>query len=279
MQKRCWNFLTKSRAELLFNKKEYKVAIISDIHANLTALEAVMDYIDRLGVDEIICLGDVVGKGAFPVETIDLCRNRCSETLLGNHEDFFLTDPDVDHYRWVKDIISEDQYAWLSERPVRKDLYISGRKIRLCHAGPENVHQRVYPKQEKSLKFDLFQPLEPGDRKPDVYGYGDVHYAYIEYFESAFTLFNCGSVGNSMELPQASFAILSGTLTEPSEEAWAIDDHEKASPFGIQFLRVPYNINKEIEATLASTMPERGRDIYLEEIRTGTWGKRWSRHS
>ena len=241
-----------------------------------------MKVIDGLGVDDIFCLGDVIGKGAFPAEAVDVCRERCTETLRGNHEDFFLTDPDVDHYVWVRERLSEEQLRWLAERPVRKDLYLSGRKVRLCHAGPDDVHLRVYPGHDRKKKLELFKALDNDGRPPDVFGYGDVHYAYLEYFDSRRTLFNPGSVGNSMELPQASFAVITGILESGPADAFEgnpMADHTACSPFGIQFYRVPYDIEKEVRLTLSSSMPEKGRDIYIREIETGTWGKRWSRYT
>ena len=63
-----------------------RVAVITDIHANLPALEAVLGAIDAAGVDEIWCLGDVVGYGAEPDECADLVRERCSLCLVGNHD-------------------------------------------------------------------------------------------------------------------------------------------------------------------------------------------------
>jgi predicted phosphodiesterase len=63
-----------------------RVAAISDIHANLPALEAVLGAIDRAGVEEIWCLGDVIGYGAEPDECADLVRERCSLCLVGNHD-------------------------------------------------------------------------------------------------------------------------------------------------------------------------------------------------
>ena len=61
-------------------------AIISDIHANLEALQKTLEIIDKSAVDEIICLGDVVGYGANPNECVDLVRKNCAATVLGNHD-------------------------------------------------------------------------------------------------------------------------------------------------------------------------------------------------
>ncbi|MDR1536144.1 MAG: metallophosphatase family protein [Planctomycetota bacterium] len=63
-----------------------KMAIISDVHANFAALEAVLADIRRRAPDEIICLGDTVGYGPQPVECLSLVRQVCSVVLMGNHE-------------------------------------------------------------------------------------------------------------------------------------------------------------------------------------------------
>ena len=63
------------------------IAFISDLHANLPALEAVLADIDRLGkVERIYCLGDVIGYGPQPVECLELAAARCKLILMGNHE-------------------------------------------------------------------------------------------------------------------------------------------------------------------------------------------------
>jgi predicted phosphodiesterase len=63
-----------------------RAAIITDIHSNLPALEEVLAKIDAAGVDEIWCLGDVVGYGAQPDQCADLVRQRCDFSLVGNHD-------------------------------------------------------------------------------------------------------------------------------------------------------------------------------------------------
>ncbi len=63
-----------------------RFAFISDIHANLEALEAVLEDIGKEAVDEIICLGDIVGYGSEPNECTEIIRKRCSLVLLGNHD-------------------------------------------------------------------------------------------------------------------------------------------------------------------------------------------------
>jgi len=73
--------------------KNVKKAIISDIHGNIEAFQNVLKDIETQGVDEIYCLGDVVGYGPNPCECVDLVMN-CKVVLLGNHDQGALFDPD-----------------------------------------------------------------------------------------------------------------------------------------------------------------------------------------
>ncbi|MCP4837148.1 MAG: metallophosphoesterase [Phycisphaera sp.] len=70
-----------------------RTAIISDIHGNLEALRTVLADIDRRSVDEIVCLGDILGYGPDPLECVDLVAERCAWSLLGNHDYAVLYEP------------------------------------------------------------------------------------------------------------------------------------------------------------------------------------------
>lgn len=63
-----------------------RLAILSDIHSNLEALTKALNVVDTMSVDEIICLGDIVGYGANPNECVEIIRQRCKTVLLGNHD-------------------------------------------------------------------------------------------------------------------------------------------------------------------------------------------------
>ena len=71
-----------------------KRAIISDIHGNLEALQTVLGHIEEQGIDEVFCLGDVIGYGPNPCECLDLVIKRCKVCLLGNHDQAALFDPE-----------------------------------------------------------------------------------------------------------------------------------------------------------------------------------------
>ena len=69
-------------------------ALISDIHANYEALDAVLQHIQSLGIDEIICLGDIIGYGPDPIKCLDAIMEHCDLTILGNHDQAAIFDPE-----------------------------------------------------------------------------------------------------------------------------------------------------------------------------------------
>jgi predicted phosphodiesterase len=109
-----------------------KLAIISDIHSNQVALEAVLAVIDEEGADMIICTGDVVGYGPRPKECIDLLREREIPCLLGNHDQYvtLLMDSRVERLReevrisvqWTQSQLPMDHLRWLAGLPMRFDI-------------------------------------------------------------------------------------------------------------------------------------------------------------
>src|SRR3954452_10170651 len=99
-----------------------RVAVVSDIHSNLHALEAVLADIDREAPDELWCLGDVVGYGARPNECCDLVRERADLVLCGNHDLAVLGTLDIADFsgdaataaRWTTTVLGEEQRTWLA---------------------------------------------------------------------------------------------------------------------------------------------------------------------
>jgi putative phosphoesterase len=83
-----------------------RVALISDLHANEVALQAVLDDIERVGVDQLVCLGDVATLGPRPGAIIQMLRDRKCPCIMGNH-DAFLLDPDLIHTYTEAPIIVE----------------------------------------------------------------------------------------------------------------------------------------------------------------------------
>lgn len=102
-----------------------KLAIISDVHANLEALTRVLADAEAQGAKELVCLGDIVGYGPMPKETLDLVRKRCSIVLSGNHDDAVSGRGDAsafidlagDAVRRHRDALNTDDIKWLKTLP------------------------------------------------------------------------------------------------------------------------------------------------------------------
>ncbi|TQL67658.1 putative phosphodiesterase [Nocardioides albertanoniae] len=239
-----------------------RIALISDVHGNLTALDAVMKDIEARGITRIFNLGDYVGKGPRGREVTELCRARCEVNILGNWDDF-LPDPDRDFdneaMRWWKGQLGDENGRWLRSLPFHHDFLISGRRVRLFHASEETVHRRVRFDHDEAEFVGLFQNTAATGHdahEPDIVGYADTHDPYYETDRGRRTVFNTGSVGNCMSDPTPVYVILEGVM-----------DSDQEAPFGIGWVRVPYDTEAEIAYATSVGMPELTE--YAYELRTG----------
>ena len=99
-----------------------RVAVISDVHANYQALEAVLREIDAAGVDAVWCLGDTVGYGPRPNECCDVVRERAAQCLVGNHDLVVLGELTVDEFNdeaaaaaiWTAEVLTPESHAFLA---------------------------------------------------------------------------------------------------------------------------------------------------------------------
>ena len=240
-----------------------RIALISDVHGNLTALDAVLADIEDRGIERIFNLGDYVGKGPRGREVVERCRARCEVNLLGNWDDF-LPHParefDNDSLRWWLDQLGPGQGEWLRSRPFSHDLTMSGRRIRLLHASAETVHRRVrYVHDEEEFLGQFANTAATGDGPvPDVVGFADSHDPLYETQFRGRTLFNTGSVGNCMGDPTPLYVILEG-----------VPDATEPAPFSIAFVRVPYDVEAELAHARDVGAPEYAG--YEAELRLGLY--------
>lgn len=234
---------------------------MSDVHGNLTALDAVLDDIRSRGIDRIINLGDFVGKGPRGSAVVDRCVEACDVNIRGNWDDDLpvWSDSSVTEMVWWRDELRPDQRDWLAALPLSHDLLVSGRRIRLFHASATSPHVRVHARHTAEEFQGMFRntPMTGGGPVPSMVGYGDIHDAYVEV-ERGRTLFNVGSVGNPLDEPVPSYAILEGVVDEPDP-----------APFGLQLVRVPYDVEAEIAAATRLGMP--ALQPYAVELRTAVY--------
>jgi predicted phosphodiesterase len=119
-----------------------KVAVISDVHGNLPAFEAVMADVRESGAEEVWCLGDLVGYGAQPDECVALARDVCHRVLAGNHDLVVTGDIDIGDFSsaaaaaaaWTRENIGEDALEWLRSLSPEDDEPA----IALYHASPRD---------------------------------------------------------------------------------------------------------------------------------------------
>lgn len=122
-------------------------AIISDIHSNLEALEAVLQDISSQGVDEIWCLGDIVGYGPDPQKCIDLIENNCALTLLGNHDWAVLNSPEGFNYMATQMVYKTKKWLRVNDKSTdaekrrwgfleNLDVRVERNDFLLVHASP-----------------------------------------------------------------------------------------------------------------------------------------------
>jgi len=236
------------------------IAVISDIHGNMTALEAVIEDLQNRRIDKVFCLGDLVGKGPKPSEAVDRIKEICEVVVYGNWDEGIQYKQDYEPSIWQQNQLGKERLAYLGSLPFHYDFYMSGKYIRLYHASAKSVHHRVvpwmHPPEEIEAMFENSEWITPleDNRKPDVVGFGDIHAALIQNVFRQKTLFNAGSVGNPLDIPQATYAILHGTY-----------DSKETGPFSIEIARVPYDIEKEIRIAEELNMP--GLEPYAFELR------------
>jgi diadenosine tetraphosphatase ApaH/serine/threonine PP2A family protein phosphatase len=253
------------------------LAIISDTHANRTALEAVLGDIRQRGVERVVMLGDVAGKGPSPAETVDALRFREIPCVFGNWDELLVRPlrsgskpelPDMSPaLSWQRSALGRERLEWLNALPYALDIPRAGGIVRLLHASSRGVWQRVRENDGLEKFYDLFSATpEVGLDAPTplAVGYGDIHTTLLRHLRSipeinpavrGRMVFNVGSVGNPLDQPVPSYAILHG-----------------GDALEVSFVRVPYDNELECHRATQSDMPQ--LEEYLEETRTGNYRPR-----
>ncbi|NNM26775.1 MAG: metallophosphoesterase family protein [Phycisphaerales bacterium] len=251
-----------------------RTAIISDIHANLEALQVALEHIDTQRVDRIICLGDVLGYGPNPVECVDLVAERCEWSLMGNHDFGVLYEPtnfnlaaeqaaywtrsrfeaETDHERAAK------RWEFLGKLRVR----VSFDSFICVHGTPRRpINEYLFPEDALNSPVKMQQIFERVDRfclvghthvpgvftdEPDFYPPDDLEQVY-KLNEDEKAIINPGSIGQPRDLdPRMSYAVL---------------DEDQGQ---VEFHRLPYDVETVIDKIKA--IPEL-TDWLGERLREG----------
>lgn len=143
-------------------------AVISDIHANLEALEIVLEDIDRRSIKQVFCLGDVVGYGASPRECLDRVIDRCEITLCGNHDHAVFYEPtnfNVGAERaayWTRQVLEDEQVKSKRDRRWeilgRLPMTFEAKGLLMVHASPRRpINEYLFPEDVYTNPSKLFE--------------------------------------------------------------------------------------------------------------------------
>jgi putative phosphoesterase len=195
-----------------------RIAVITDIHGNLPALEASLQAIDAIGVDAVYCGGDLVGYGPYPNEVCRLIEERGIPTIYGNYDyaigrDLqdcgcaYVTQHDRElgeqSVAWT--LANTDQHAKDFMRALAFDIRfdLGEQRVRLVHGSPRKVNEYLF--EDKPAQ--LYERLA-GLAECDVLLFGHTHKPWIQSYGGVLFV-NCGSVGKPKDGdPRAGFALL-----------------------------------------------------------------------
>ena len=237
-----------------------KIAIISDIHGNLEALKATLKDIEKRKVDKIICLGDIIAKGVHPKECLALIRTKCEIVLQGNCDIYFSTEhkniDEVDEQerkriKWNQSLINKEDREYLLNLPFCYEFYMSGSLVRLFHATPTANNKAVLNVDSIETKYQMFLPSEKTQSQDiaDIIIYGHIHHPYMDKIYNK-TIINVGSVGNSFDVirnENKDSNVLETTKSNYLIIEGEYGSKEYSSDISFQFIKVPYDIDSELQ--------------------------------
>lgn len=241
-----------------------RIAAITDIHANLPALEAVLGAVDAAGVEQVWCLGDVVGYGVQPDDCAELVRERCDLCLVGNHDLAVLGEIDVDSFSEAAAVAVE----WTRENAAAKTLEFLGslspsaarEGLGLFHASPRDpVWEYVLSAEQADAGMDAH---------PDRIGL--IGHSHVALFftrpggADGKTRGTQASDGAVLDLGGGDWLVNPGSVGQPRDgdprAAWLEVDTGAETA---RFHRVPYEIDRAAEPILAAGLPTRlGERLY-----------------
>jgi putative phosphoesterase len=237
------------------------IALFGDLHGNRAATEAVLADIDAHAPDGVICLGDLVGYGPEPNETIDLIRQRNIPTIMGNYDDGVGFDRDDCGcaYRdegerergqrslmWTRSVVTDNRKAWLRGLEPELRFTINGLRVRVVHGSPRRMNEYLFADRDPNSLARIARGADC-----EVLVFGHTHVPWTRKIEGV-RFINAGSVGKPKDGdPRAGWVLLS------------IDDNSLVTS---SLRRVPYAVADTADAIRA--IPDLD-DRYALDIETG----------
>jgi diadenosine tetraphosphatase ApaH/serine/threonine PP2A family protein phosphatase len=231
-----------------------RVAVVSDVHGNLPAFEAVLADIRSVGVDAIWNLGDLVGYGAQPDECVELARETCDLCLIGNHDLVVIDKLNVADFSanaataalWARDHIRNETREYLKTLEPRDE----SRGMKLYHASPRD------PVWEYVLSVGLADAcLEAMPGRLGAVGHSHVA-LWFWRSDGGRTIGEQADAGMEVDLSKGEWLLNPGGVGQPRDgdprAAWALVDFERSTA---QWKRVEYPIDRAAKAIEDAGLP------------------------
>ena len=226
-----------------------RIAVFSDIHGNVAALDAVLADIDRRSFDAVYCLGDLVGYAPFPNEVTQRMRDAQIATIMGNYDDGVGFDRDdcgcayrdplekergQQSLAWTRQHVTDANKAFLRALLPELRIEAEGKRILLVHGSPRKMNEYLF----EDRPISSFKHIA-ASANADLIVFGHTHRPYTKIVDGVLFA-NVGSVG------------------KPKDGDWrscyAILDLSRAQP--VEFVRVEYDLRATTDAIRASALPD-----------------------
>lgn len=245
-----------------------RIALLSDVHGNRPALQAVLSDIAATRISRIFCLGDLVGYGPDPNGVIDLLRERQIPSLLGNYDEgvgwetgdcgCFYPDEQAKEigkasYEFTSAAVTPDRKAYLRSLPRELHVELADKRIHLVHGSPRRINEYLLKDRDERTYLRL-----AGDETDDVLAFGHTHDPWFRQFGGKLFV-NVGSVGRPKDGdPRATYVILSLRLGDrPGTTA--------PEAIEVEIQRVEYDVEAVAQSILEVGLPATLADL----LRTG----------
>lgn len=232
-------------------------AIISDIHANLEALQAVLEDIRGQSIAKVICLGDIVGYYSNPNECVKICREQEFQCIRGNHDDAAAGTIGIEDFnpvaqealRWTIDHLEEEHKKWLRQLPEHS---IIEEHLLAVHGSPWHPYDYIFSPAGAARAFTYLSMHHPA---VNVCFFGHTHQRALYYTKEGniqeiakktrfrleiggIYLINPGSIGQARDgRPGASYLLFESELME------------------VEYRHVPYDLELTQRKVIAAGLP------------------------
>ena len=262
-----------------------RIALLSDVHGNLSALEAVLEDIEAAGVIECYCLGDLVGYGPRPAEVVAHVRELSIPTVRGNYDDgighrrgecgcYYVTQQEkadgAASYAFTDSSLDDEDHDWLAALPDQIRLEHESARVLLTHGSPRKINEYLLPDRTEAQLARL-----ANEARADAVCVGHVHVPYHRSMRAAdghsmVHYVSAGSVGKPKDGDQRAcwVELLLGTEAEllipiPGDDAVGRVGQSEVW-LGCRTHRLPYDVRSTQQAMIEAGLPSRLADALAE---------------